>query len=156
MTREEKIHKLIATEHDFEPALQNVLGFFRENLTLNTPDGMTPDREQALIEHEQQLRKGRDVLIADLIGIYSAFSDAELDALLVVTALKTEWITKTIAANNRWRQNAFNGSPRLHDIIATIATGWAVNNTEGETAESLAQQPLEEYTPDNDPPPRAA
>src|SRR5262245_16964329 len=110
MNRDQKIAKLIEVEHAFEPAVERLIAVFKDQFIQHTLEGLTPDREEALVEFKKQLDARKEALQEAQAKVYGEFTDEQLDALLIVAQLEATWVAKMVAINNNWMESAKNAS----------------------------------------------
>lgn len=151
MTKAEKIAKLIEIEHPVEAAVQEIVSSFKHDFDQLEDDAIPKEtRTQALTEMEASLRQLKDERTQKLTLIYERFDDAELDALIFLHESAGQKLKSVLHAAHDlkwdWANNAVQLSPTMNGIIVNAGVNWMVNNTEGEVAESIATQPLEDLT----------
>lgn len=159
MTKAEKVAKLIDVLHPLEMAVEQCVGYFKEGFTaLDAQKFPYEMQERALNELGEQLRFLSAKRTKALTTIFDRFDENELDALLLVSCGKTETKMKEMlldinSITNQWWNEAKQLAPTMNGILVDTGVQFMVNNTEGEVADSIASQSLEDLKAGSTEPP---
>ncbi len=140
MTKAEKIEQLIAQEHPFEPAVAEIVeGIKQDFFQLEEGTISKENQDRAALELDDSLRKLKNMRQERL--------ETQIDALLTLHSSGDKLKQAMVAAHDlkwEWVNAAKEMSPTLNGIVVDAGVNWMVNNTEGETAQAIATQPLED------------